>query len=418
MTLSYSGTAYTEYYATKISQHHMCCNPQLMNNFKEMESEGKKLFFYSSLHSKYSLLPSSTIQPTHVVLLVQNLLFGGSQRQALELAGRIDRKHFSVEVWALTSGEDLIPLAKQYGVSVRWLSRRTRVGPQSLWNLWHALKSERPDVLVLFTAVPNTWGRLLGRLARVQWIVATVRGGRASYLQHERWLWRLADYHLCNSMDLKDVLTTDCSVPTGRIGVVHNGVDLKLYRPPTKPQPAGPPVAICVARLVPDKDHATLLTAFARVITKLPRAQLRLVGNGPLEKKLKQQANDLGIAGQVNFLPGQLDVAPLLADAHCFVLSSIREGLPNVILEAMAIGLPIAATAVGGVPELVAHGQTGLLASAGDPTGLAKIMIILLANSVLRERYGHAGRIKVEECFSFTAMIQAHENLLKSLIAS
>ncbi len=354
--------------------------------------------------------------PARLVFLLEDLEYGGTQRQALELARRLDRSRFQVELWVLRKGDDLAPVAADYGLPVVWLARSGWVGPQSLFNLWKRLWQNPPDLLMLLTVIPNIWGRLLGRLARAPVIVGNCRGGAAPWRQHERYLWPLADHILCNSQILKDLLVTDYGVSRERLTVVHNGVDTDFFQPPAGGNQGGKTVLLSVARLVPDKDHDTLLTAFSRLAGRHPEAELWLVGNGPRRPVLEQNVSDLGLAGRVKFLPVTKDLRQIYQQAQVFVLSSVAEALPNVILEAMAAGLPVVATRVGGIPEAVAPGDTGFLVSPRDVDGLAATLEQLLDDPEAGRRLGRRGRERVLEDFSFEAMVRQHEEVWTRLL--
>ncbi len=354
--------------------------------------------------------------PARVVFLLEDLEFGGTQRQALELARRLDRRRFQVELWVLRAGDDLAPVARDYELPVVWLARSGWVGPQSLLSLGKRLWAHPPDLLMLLTVVPNIWGRLWGRLAGVPVIVGNCRGGAAPWRQHERWLWPCADHLLCNSALLKDFLTSRYGLPPQRITVAVNGVDTDFFQPNPNGRPPGPPVLLSVARLVPDKDHDTLLKAFAHVSPHHPDAQLWLVGNGPRREVLEQQARNLGLAARVKFMPPEHDLRPLYQRADLFVLSSRAEALPNVILEAMAAGLPVVATRVGGVPEAVVPEATGLLVSPGDDAGLAAALGRLLDDPEARRAMGRQARGRVLGHFSFPAMVSRHQEVWSRLL--
>ncbi|MFZ2087979.1 MAG: glycosyltransferase, partial [Desulfobaccales bacterium] len=247
--------------------------------------------------------------PARLVFLLEDLEYGGTQRQALELARRLNRSRFQVELWVLRKGDDLAAVAEDYGLPVVWLARSGWVGPQSLFNLWRRLWQNPPDLLMLLTVIPNIWGRLWGRLARAPVIVGNCRGGAAPWRQHERWLWPCAHHILCNSQILKDLLVTRYGVPPERLTVVHNGVDTDFFQPPPEGRKnEGPAVLLSVARLVPDKDHDTLLAAFGQLAGRHPGAELWLVGNGPRRESLEQKVHDLGLPGRVKFLPVTKDL--------------------------------------------------------------------------------------------------------------
>jgi len=349
-----------------------------------------------------------------LVLLLQDLLFGGTQRHALELARRIDRTRFAPEFWMLSSGADFAPQAREADVPMRWLSDKRAVTVGSILTLRRELASSRPDILMPLTAVPNIWGRVFGRLSGVPAVVATSRGGGSIKRQHERFLARLARHHIANTRALKDAL-----LALGRledqVTVIQNGVDTDFFSP--DPDGIGPvrQVILCVARFVEDKDHLTLLRAFEKAWAMAPAAELWLVGDGPLKGRLEFSLRRMACADRVKIFPGGSDLRPFYRQAAILALSSLREGLPNVILEGMASGAPIAATAVGGIPEVVAEGVTGYLSPAGDEAALAASFVRLLSDEGLRSRMAAQARAVAERDYSMAAMVARHEELLDRL---
>lgn len=352
--------------------------------------------------------------PARLVLVLQDLLFGGSQRHALELARRIDRSRFAPEFWMLARGDDFVPQARQAGLPLRWMSRARTVGPGAVANLGLALARVRPDIVMPLTAVPNIWARVLGRAAGLK-VVATCRGGGAPARQHERLLAGLASHHICNTRALKRALTA-LGRPEDRVTVIANGVDTDFFAPPPPELAPVRQVVLCLARLVEDKDHLTLLTAFEMAAAKLPRAELWLVGEGPLAGRLDRIIRGLACRERIKRYPGGADPRPFYNQASALVLSSVREGLPNVILEGMACGLPVAATTVGGVPEAVEEGVTGLLSPAKDAAALAGSLVQLLSDEGLRARMGAAGRRKAVAEHAMEVMVRRHEAVLEGLL--
>ncbi|MCJ7819506.1 MAG: glycosyltransferase [Syntrophales bacterium] len=360
--------------------------------------------------------PAAPGPPARLVLLLQDLKFGGTQRQTLELARRLDPARFKVEVWVMTAGDDLMPLAREWHIPVVRLARQALVGPLALMNLWRRLQRQPPDLLMLLTVVPNIWGRILGRLARVPVIVGNCRGGGAPWRQHERLLWPLMDHLLCNTAALKTELTQRYGIPPAKITVILNGVDTEFYGPGPAGPRANPQVILSVARLVPDKDHDTLIAAFGQVSAAFPQAELWLLGDGPRRAAIEALAARTLPPGRVRFWPGQPDIRPFLHQACLLVLSSRYEALPNVVLEAMAAGLPVAATRVGGLPELVVPGRTGWLVPPGDAPALAAAMSQALGDADLREALGRTGREIAVADFSLEAMTRRYETVLSSLL--
>lgn len=348
-----------------------------------------------------------------ILFLMEDLCYGGTQRQMLELAGRLDRSRFAPVMLTLTGPTDLDDLARQAGIEVHTLGHDRRLAPLFFARVGAALRRLRPDVLVPCTALPNIWGRIWGRALGLP-VLGTVRGGGGPRRQHERFLWRLAQHIVCNSEALREVLR-GLGVPSDRLSYVPNGVDTDMFRAPVTPVSARPPLLLCVARLAGDKDHPTLLRAFARVLERHPDAMLRLVGDGPEEGRLRQWAAAHPAGKRVEFVPGRPDVREEYAQARLFVLSSVREGQPNVLLEAMSCGLPLCATAVGGISRLISAGENGFLCEPGDDAALAGHICRLLDDPSLGDRLGRAGRERVVRDFSFARMVDAHEALFERL---
>lgn len=350
-------------------------------------------------------------RPLRVLFLLEDLCYGGTQKQNLALAARLDRSRFAPAILTLTGPTDMD--ASVQDMPLRHMGATRSVAPVFFLRLAGFLRELAPDLLVACTALPNIWGRIWGRALRLPVIVGTCRGGGALARQHERFLWRLADGIVCNSRPLRDSLLA-LGLPGERLAWIGNGVDAEHF------QNAGVRRAgsliVSVARLAKDKDHMTLLKAFAMLAPEFPAARLRLVGDGPEQGCLRAwSAMNLapGIASRVEFCGACQDPAPHYAAADIFALSSVREGQPNAILEAMSSELPVCATDVGGIPELVT--DNGLLCPPGDAAALAVNLRLLLGNGELRRRMGASGRQRVVRDFSFAAMTSRHEDFFLHL---
>jgi len=355
------------------------------------------------------------MRPIKTVLLLQDLHLGGTQRHALELAKRLDPDRFETEVWTLMGGEAFLPKTVEYGLRVRQLSRKTSVGPAGLWGLWQGLRSYRPDALLALTVVPNIWGRVLGRLARVPAVVANCRGGDDLWRQHEAVLKHLAHRHICNAKALKAALINRYKLDPDRIDVIPTGVDTAHFAP--RPEDRDEEcVLLCMARLSPIKDHETLVRAFEMVQPRHPLARLRLVGDGELRDHLARRMASSPACQAMELLPGTADPASQYAKASVVVLSSINEGMPNVLLEAMAMGLPCVGTAVGGVPEVIRHGRTGFVVQKRDPEAMAQALDELLGNEALRQRFGEHGRQAALAEHSLESVAERHAEIIERLV--
>lgn len=353
-------------------------------------------------------------RPLRTLFLLEDLCYGGTQKQNLALACRLDRDLFAPGILTLTGPTDLDAAARQADVPLYHLGETRKVPSLFFARLGGMLKKLKPDILVPCTALPNIWGRLWGRFLNIPVIVGTVRGGGAPKRQHEWLLRRFASGIVCNSKALAQIMA-GMGVPAACLRYIPNGVDTEHFFPHERGQ-AQNQVIVCVARLARDKDHLTLLKAFAMIAADFPRASLRIVGEGPEEGSLKnylEQNFPAKLAGRVVFAGASADPALELDNADIFALSSIREGQPNVILEAMACGLPVCATSVGGIPEIVT--TNGLLAPARDAGAFAANLRTLLQNPQLGAQMGQYGREMAQRDFSFASMVQKHQDFFQEL---
>ncbi|OLN27078.1 glycosyl transferase, group 1 [Desulfovibrio sp. DV] len=360
-------------------------------------------------------MPHAT-KPARVVFLLQDLAFGGTQRQALELGLRLDRTRFSPEFWMLADVRDFAPRAEAGGIPLTWLSPYPTVGLGSLLALRRALKEHRPDLLVPLTAMPNIWGRVFAKTQGLSAVIGTCRGGGAIKRQHERFLKGLCAHHIVNAAPLARELTA-MGRPAAKITCIPNGVDTGHFLPPPDDLRPVREVVLCLARFCEDKDHETLIRSFEYVAAKRPRAELWLVGDGPLRTRVRTLATRSPVRGLIRTYPSTPDPRPFFQQASVVVLSSVREGLPNVLLEAMAMGLPVAATAVGGIPDLVVPETTGLLCPPRNPEALGENIASLLADEDRRLAMGKNARTRAETLYSMEAMVLRHEAVFARVLS-
>lgn len=301
----------------------------------------------------------------------------------------------------------------------RPLSPRDLLGIVELWRLCRRL---RPDLVHLNSSKAGVLGRVAAWLARVPVRLFTAHGwafkatgGRSAtvYRWADRLVAPLTTTVICVSeTELRAGLEARVC-RRGRSVVIRNGVELgQVAAHGERSQVA----VVSVGRLAEPKDFATLVRA-----TSMPQPvpfSLEILGDGPDRHSLEELADALGVAGRVRFLGEVNDVAARLLRADVFVLSSSSEGLPISVLEAMATGLPVVATAVGGLPELVEDGITGFLVPPGDHAALGAAIAELVGEPERRARMGAAGRARAEAQFSIDACRSAHLELYRRLLAS
>jgi glycosyltransferase involved in cell wall biosynthesis len=347
-------------------------------------------------------------KPIKIALLLEDLEFGGTQRYAVNLLQRLDRDLFEPELWVLRHGADLVRWVKEADVPIEWLSKASWVDPASLVRLASVILRRRPRILYTLTALPNIWGRLIAATLRVPIVVSGYRSLHPK--QYERLLWRLSRRIVCNAEASKEVLIRDLGIDASRIAVVPNGVDTDLFCP-APDERSKEPTVVYIGRLVQDKDPLTLVEAFRMVAGRLPGARFEIVGNGPLKEKIAEYISSHGLQQRIQLTEGTRDVLSHLRKAWVFAMASETEASPNVIIEAMAAGVPVVATRVGGIPELVAEGKTGLLVPPHDPARLADALSELLVNDISRSAMCEHARERAVECYGLDSVTRKTEEV-------
>ncbi|HWU40792.1 MAG TPA: glycosyltransferase, partial [Candidatus Acidoferrum sp.] len=323
------------------------------------------------------------VGPIPVLFLVTNFNRGGAEKILSRLAAGLQRDKYAPQVAAL-QGRSLVIAGdlRRTGVPAHDLEMRWKGDIRILGRLARLLQQERIQILVTFLFHPTLLGRLVGWFTGVPIRISSERtmafNGHGRRLLN-RWTVPLASHVVAVSERVAAHATRQFRIPQDRLSVIPNGVNLQHFHPANRVQSALGPVIGCTARLHPENDHATLLQAFAQVSNHRSDARLLLLGSGRAEAQLRALAERLGISASVCFEGEQGDVAPWLARMDLYVQPSIAAGMSNSVLEAMAAGLPVVATAVGGTPDLVLDEQTGLLVKPGDPVALGDALLTLLA---------------------------------------
>ncbi len=357
--------------------------------------------------------------PTKIVFIFEELDFGGTQKQYVEVARHLHRALFTPYFWTLRTGDALLTHDEKTHLAV--LRNDESLRPLSaIVALAKALHKHKPALIHLCTTFPNVWGRILGRLGGQlvgkPVIVASCRGLINVRQQHERFLWPFAHAHICNARIIEKHLHA-VRVPQNKVHYIANGVDTHSFSPAEKGLCAAPHV-VCVGRMVKEKDHRTLIEAFAHVVQHMPEARLHLVGDGPLMGQTQKLVTTNDIAHAVYFHGASNKVKHYLHKARLLVLSSISEGMPNVILEGMACALPVVATHVGGIPDIVQDTRTGLLSPPQNARALAQNILTILQTAHMAERMGAAGRVYIEEHHSLYAVARQHEDVYTALLGA
>ena len=375
--------------------------------------------------------PLTASRRLKVMMLTVGLEVGGTENQALELSSRLDRRRFYVTVCALKGEGAIASELRDRGIKVVALSGKGKWDVRVPFRLWRVLRAERPDIIHAFLFLSNIISRVMGRCLNVPVVMGSYRGVE---------IWKSWPFVFIDRMTSGWTQTMTCCSHAvrqsvlSRIGgspekyvAIHNGVDVARFggRSLLTRADLGLPDHVGVIGTVcrlnePLKGLANLLQAFARLLTEpgMDHCRLLLVGDGPSRSRLEDLAMTLGISKYVVFAGMRRDVEQILPLIDLFVLPSLYEGFGIAIIEAMAASRPVVATAVGGIPEIVVQGETGLLVPPGDVAGLAGAMCRILSHPERAAAYGAAGLRRVCERFSIEIAVKRHEDLYETLFAT
>jgi glycosyltransferase involved in cell wall biosynthesis len=361
-----------------------------------------------------------------VVHAVLSLDSGGLERVVLDLTREGIGLGQRVAIVCLERPGCLAPEAEALGARVVCVQKRTGLRPSTIGRVRSVLRELAPDIIHT-----HQLGLLLytGPAASCP-IVHTEHGRSSDLRRRRRWIGRLAVFHaarfFCVSRDVANEAMAYRIAPHRKVHVIPNGIDLTRFEGhdgreaarSTLGIPAGAPVIGTVGRLDPLKQQDLLIRAFRGVRSRVNDAHLLIVGDGPLRRDLHEQATALGLDGCVHFAGYQACPELYLQAMDVFALTSRSEGMPLAVLEAWATSLPVVATRVGGLPEMMGDDQAGVLVDPGDEQALVGTLIETLGDPGHRRRMGAAGRLRVESLYSLHRMAFDYQRHYLKLLES
>jgi L-malate glycosyltransferase len=363
-----------------------------------------------------------------VLLLVRELGIGGCERDLTKLAKFLDRSQFLPHVGCFHSDGLRSEELRAAGVPIVRF-------PVHSFQSWSAVKGARQmgrylrehqiklvhcfDVPMVVFGVPTAYYN------RIPAIVSAQLGQRELHAKIYRKLLRftdrLADVVVANSRAIQQYLIDREHIAAERTYLCYNGVETSVFHPSTEPKPvavAGASLVIgTVCALRPEKRVDLLLKAFAQVRHLLPGMKILIVGSGPVLPQLEALRNELGIAGDCIFEPSQTDVAPWMHALDIYVMSSESESFPNALLEAMACGCTVVGSRVGGIPELITDGLSGLLFESNNVEDLAAALGKLILDPALRLHFAAQAAVLARDTFSMKINAHRNETLYRTLLA-
>ena len=367
-------------------------------------------------------------RPITVCPLLHSLSVGGAEVLAARLARRL-RRAFRFVFACL---DEIGPLGEELraeGFPVVLLGRKAGLDWGCPLRLSRMLREQQVDVVHAHQYTPFFYALSARLFGAWRPILFTEHGRhqpdypRPKRMLANRLFLSRRDRVVGVGAAVRQALINNEGIPGRRVGVLYNGIDVDAFAAAADRSAArrelgvgpGEFVLLQVARLDYLKDHATAVRTLARVLTQAPQARLALVGDGPERPAVEAHVRELGLGDKVRLFGTRADVARLLHGADTFLLTSTSEGIPLTVIEAMAAGLPVVATDVGGMREVVAHGTTGLLAAAKDDTALAGHVLRLASDGDLRLRMGEAGHIRAKQYFDEPRMADDYARIYREL---
>ncbi len=358
-----------------------------------------------------------------VLQLVEGFNFGGAETKLLELVQHMNRDRFETTVIGLGLGNEIEHLFRALDCRVMVFQRQRQFDFALLKRVRNFVRDARIDIVMTTLFYADVIGALAGHSGGAKGVFSWETISSPKWLvPHRFWAYRYAVRRMDKVISVSQAtarwLVEKRKVPAEKVMIIPYGVNLQKFNPQPKSLrcadlglDAGDFIIGQVARLTEQKGHRFLIDAAAKVVQAVPNAKFVLVGDGPLRAELEERIAACRLQRHFHLLGFRHDVHEILPLFDVFTLPSLYEGLPNVVLEAMACGLPVVATPADGTKEALADGSTGFLVPIGDAEALAKRLIELAANQELRRSLGRAGRKRVEESFSLEGQVAQFEDL-------
>jgi glycosyltransferase involved in cell wall biosynthesis len=351
---------------------------------------------------------------TPLAVVMTSFDAGGTERQMIELIRRLDRSRWDVRVACFHARgpwhAQVAEVAPVTSFPIRGFGRPDTCRHAFAFARWCA--RHRIEVVHATDLYTNVFALPAAAIARVPVRIGSRRGHNTdrspAHLAMQRTAYRCAHVVVANSRAAADYLQRE-NVRANKVVIVPNGVDTAAFTPAKATERRRQ--VVTVANFRPEKGYDILVDAAALVLQRYPDARFQCVGIGAELPAIQTRLAERGIAPAFALLGARHDVAALLAAADIFVLPSRSESMPNSILEAMAANLPVVATAVGGIPELIDDGRTGFVVASENPAALAERLCELMQSPVLGTSLGDRARHAAQSLYSFDRMVQAFDSL-------
>jgi glycosyltransferase involved in cell wall biosynthesis len=395
--------------------------------------------------AEHPLVEDLEVERIRLVKFLALFGVGGTEKQVANLSKRIDRESFDLSFACLKRwGVLLDEIEGRQGLAVAEYPLSSFYEPNALWQQFRfarALRKSGTQIVHSYNFYGNMFSIPAARLAGVPCVIASIRDmgvhNTPFQLKAQRWVCKLADRVMVNAGAIRDWLVEQ-GYDARKIVVIRNGVDTSRFVPRNDGAalrrelglPSRVPLVTMLARINPKKGIDTFIEAAALIRARHPEAYFLAVGesftrdadgvvhvDASYKRSLQEQVDRLGLTERFRFAGLRNDVPQVLAAAAVSVLPSLSEGISNTLLESMVAGVPVVASRVGGTPEVITHGQHGLLVEPRDPQGLAEAVSAILDDPALAERLSRQARARMVAEFSFEAVVHRTEDLYRELLA-
>jgi len=364
--------------------------------------------------------------PIPILFCITELDPGGAELALAQLVTRLDREKWEPYVIALGKETELVDQLRSADIPVTCLnatsSRQFSIYPR----LVKEFRRINPAILQTYLFHANILGRMAARAARIKHVVSGIRVAERRgkwYHRVERWTDRWVSKHVCVSRAVRDFTIQKTKIPAEKMVVIPNGVDVSRFANASPTLRESLPdcnhenlLALFVGRLDQQKGVFDLLTVAENLRKQIPHLKWMIAGEGPLRKEMEAQIEKRNLQDRVHLLGKRTDIAELMQTADLFVFPSRWEGMPNVILEAMAARLPIVTHNVEGIDELLIDQQSGIIIPCGNICTMTKGVALLVSNSDLRTSYAEKAFQRVSEQFGWEQTVSQYQQLYESLL--
>ncbi len=422
-----------------LSQMGAAGRKQIESNFtvEKMVTEYEE--FYEKLlqdnTSKIKSKPSKrrnyhrSTRPVRVMHIIWSLDLGGAEQVVVNLVRNFNRERFEPIVCCLNEKGRYAEIVEKEGIPVFEMNKKPKFDLFLIPRLTKLIKRTEVDLIHTHLFTANLWGRIAAKLAGVP--VVSSEHGMDTWRNWidtslDQWLSSFNKKIVCVSEGVKKFYSARNPSLNGKARIIHNGIEIDKFAPASNREDVRSQLGLSsrahvvgiVGRLVPEKAHHDFIDAIKLLSTQDPQIHALIIGEGKLLKTLKSKVSKMCLEDRIHFLGNRDNLASLYQAMDVFVMSSLREGFPLTILEAMAAQVPIVATRVGGVSECIEHEKDGILVPASNPKKLAAAVLKVLTDEELKKRLIYHGDEKVRSQFSVEKMTQNHELLYEEILNS